>query len=476
MVTKNLYIHTIGCQMNVYDSERMEILLAPLNYRPTAKIGSADLIVVNTCAIREKAEQKVFSFVGRLAEMKKRNPQLIICVGGCVAQQLGEKIFKRVPFVDVVFGTHAVGRLPNLIGRIEQEGTRLVDVGASDNIELFDTPPVFSDEGKVSRFVTIMQGCDNYCTYCVVPSVRGRERSRHPDNIIAEIQSLVRSGVREITLLGQNVNSYGRKEGLCTFAELLARINAIGGLARIRFTTSHPKDLSGDLCRAFRDLSKLCSHIHLPVQSGSNRVLKRMNRRCSRERYLDKIAELRHYRPGIAVSSDFIVGFPGERAEDFEQTLDLIRTVQYDSLFAFKYSDRPGAPAARFEDKVPEKEKEARLKAVLDLQKGITLEKHRALVGSTQEVLVEGLSKIMSPAGERSGDRKIGDLQWNGRTPSNRIVNFEKGPKFAQFDGDLTGRLVRVHIQAAYANSLRGALEQIEPALFTLKGDHSYAA
>ena len=476
MVVKNLYIHTIGCQMNVYDSERIGILLAPLNYRLTSKIDSADLIIVNTCAIREKAEQKVFSFVGRLAGMKKKNPKLIISVGGCVAQQLGEKIFKRVPFIDVVFGTHAIGRLPGLIKQVEQERSRQVDVGGSDGIELFDAPPVFSDEGKVSRFVTIMQGCDNYCTYCVVPYVRGREESRHPDNIIDEIQSLVNSGVREVTLLGQNVNSYGRKEGLCRFPELLERVNAVDGLSRIRFTTSHPKDLSSDLCRAFRDLRKLCGHIHLPVQSGANHILKRMNRRYNRESYLDKIAELRHYTPEIAISSDFIVGFPGESVEDFEQTLDLIRTVQYDSIFAFKYSDRPGAPAADFEDKVLEEVKDERLKAVLDLQNDITLQKHRSLVGSTQEVLVEGLSKKMNPIGDRSGDRKSADVQWNGRTPSNRIVNFEKGSKVSQFDGDLTGRLVRVHIHAAYAHSLRGTLENIEPAPLNLKGDHSYAA
>jgi tRNA-2-methylthio-N6-dimethylallyladenosine synthase len=408
--------------------------------------------------------------------MKKKNPKLIICIGGCVAQQLGEKIFKRVPFIDVVFGTHAIGRLPDLIKRVEQESIRLVDVGASDGIELFDTPAVFSDEGKVSRFVTIMQGCDNYCTYCVVPYVRGCEQSRHPDNIIDEIQSLVRSGVREVTLLGQNVNSYGRKEGLCTFPELLERVNAVDGLSRIRFTTSHPKDLSSELCRAFRDLSKLCSHIHLPVQSGSNRILKRMNRRYHRERYLEKITELREFTPGIAISSDFIVGFPGESVEDFEQTLDLIRTVQYDSLFAFKYSDRPGAPAADFDDKVPEKEKDVRLKAVLALQNDITLKNHRSLVGSTQQVLVEGLSKKMFPIADQTGDQKGTDVQWNGRTPSNRIVNFEKGPRFRQFDGDLTGRLVRVNIQVAYAHSLRGTLESIEPAPFNLKGDHSYAA
>jgi tRNA-2-methylthio-N6-dimethylallyladenosine synthase len=434
------------------------------------------LIIVNTCAIREKAEQKVFSFVGRLAGMKKKKPNLIIGVGGCVAQQQGQKILKRVPFLDVVFGTHAIGRLARLIERVEHERIRLVDVAPATGIEVFDAPPEFGNDGRVTRFVTIMQGCDNYCTYCVVPYVRGREQSRQPDKIVEEIQSLVNCGVREVTLLGQNVNSYGRKEGLCAFAELLERVNAVDGLARFRFTTSHPKDLSTGLCRAFRDFDKLCSHIHLPVQSGSNGVLKRMNRRYTREHYLGKIAELRHYSPRIAVSSDFIVGFPGETGEDFEQTLDLIRTVQYDSLFAFKYSDRPDTPAAHFDDKVPEEEKDERLKALLDLQDGITLEKHRSLVGSIQEVLVEGLSKKQSPAGGRLSGQDSTGLQWNGRTPSNRIVNFEKGPDSPLFSGDLTGKLVRVKIQAAYAHSLRGTLEGIEPAPFNSKGDQSYAA
>ncbi len=242
-----------------------------------------------------------------------------------------------------------------------------------------------------------MQGCDNYCTYCVVPYVRGREASRRPEDIIAEIERLAAAGVREVTLLGQNVNSYGEKEGLCSFPELLTRVNAVDGLLRIRFTTSHPKDLSTALCRAFRDLPKLCRHIHLPVQSGSNPVLKRMNRRYTRENYLEKVAELRKYCPQIAISSDFIVGFPGEEPADFEQTLDLIRTVEFDSLFAFKYSDRPEAPASRFNDKVPEREQNMRLQRLLEEQDRITLFKHRSLLGSIQEVLVEGVNRRHSP-------------------------------------------------------------------------------
>ena len=256
MNVKNLYIQTIGCQMNVYDSEKIASALFSLNYRKTADIDAADLIIVNTCAIREKAEQKVFSFLGRLSRLKKNRPNLLIGVGGCVAQQQGEKILERAPFVDLVFGTHAIARLPRMVKGVEKHAGRVVDVEKASAIEVFDEPPELPKTGQVSRFVTIMQGCDNYCTYCVVPYVRGREASRRPEDIIPEIERLAAAGVREVTLLGQNVNSYGEKEGLCSFPELLARVNAVEGLLRIRFTTSHPKDLSTALCRAFRDLSK----------------------------------------------------------------------------------------------------------------------------------------------------------------------------------------------------------------------------
>lgn len=476
MQSKALYIQTIGCQMNVYDSERIAKLLAPLNYQVTTAIGAADLIIVNTCAIREKAEQKVFSFLGRLAGLKKNKPNLIIGVGGCVAQQQGEKILKRVPFVNLVFGTHAIGRLARMVEKVEQEKGRLVDVALSTSIEAFETLQNFRNDGKVTSFVTIMQGCDNFCTYCVVPYVRGREASRPPEQIVEEIRSLVNCGIREVTLLGQNVNSYGQKEGLCTFPELLARINEIEGLLRIRFTTSHPKDLSTGLCRSYRDLDKLCKHIHLPVQSGSNHVLRRMNRNYTRESYLEKVGELRHYYPGIAISSDFIVGFPGETPKDFEQTLDLIETVQFDSLFAFKYSDRPDTPASSFKDKVPEKAKIERLRLLLDLQNKITVKKHRTMVGSIQEVLVEGLSKKQAPTADVEEHQRESNPQWNGRTSPNKIVNFGKGTETAPLFKNLTGRLVRVKIETAYAHSLRGTPVGIEPVPFNLKGEHNYAA
>ena len=338
MITKHLYINTIGCQMNVYDSEQIARGMKTLRYKLTSFPDKADLIIVNTCAIREKAEQKVFSFLGRLDALKRKKPDLIIGVGGCVAQQEGAKILARVPHIDLVFGTNAIGRLPGIIEKIESKKCRVVDVEMTEEIEELDFISDKYDEGKITSYVTIMQGCDNYCTYCVVPYVRGKEASRYPEIIVSEIRNIVESGVKEVTLLGQNVNSYGKKKGLCSFPELLTLVNEIDGLLRIRFTTSHPKDLSDDLIIAFKHLDKLCNHIHLPVQSGSNNVLKRMNRKYTREIYLEKVDKLRNVCPDIAITSDIIVGFPGEEVADFRKTLDLIKQVEFDGLFAFKYS------------------------------------------------------------------------------------------------------------------------------------------
>jgi tRNA-2-methylthio-N6-dimethylallyladenosine synthase len=363
-----------------------------------------------------------------------------------------------------------------LVKDVEKHAGRVVDVETASAIEPFDEPPDLPKKGQVSRFVTIMQGCDNYCTYCVVPYVRGREASRRPEDIISEIERLAAAGVREVTLLGQNVNSYGLKEGLCSFPELLARANAVDGLLRIRFTTSHPKDLSTALCRAFRDLPKLCRHIHLPVQSGSNPVLKRMNRRYTRESYLKKVVELRKFCPQIAISSDFIVGFPGEQPADFEQTLDLIRTVEFDSLFAFKYSDRPEAPASRFNDKVPEREQNMRLQRLLEEQDRITLFKHRFLLGSIQEVLVEGVNRRHAVSDADAGKPAVGSSQWTGRTSANKIVNFEQDALPALSRENLKGRLVRVKIERAHAHSLWGTPLSAASVPSAVKGEKSYAA
>lgn len=468
MKTKYLYINTIGCQMNVYDSEQIGRRLRSLGYEMTSSIKNADLIIVNTCAIREKAEQKVFSFLGRLAGLKKKKPDLIIGVGGCVAQQEGTKILERVPHLDLVFGTNAIDRLPIAIQTIASKKCRIVDIEMSDQIKELNFVTNGIDNGEVSRFVTIMQGCDNYCTYCVVPYVRGRETSRNPENIINEIRCLVESGVREVTLLGQNVNSYGIKEGLCTFPELLRRINDVDGLLRIRFTTSHPKDLSEDLIAAFKDLDKLCHHIHLPIQSGSNRILKRMNRRYTREIYLEKVDKLRNTCSEIAITSDIIVGFPGETRSDFNETLDLIGTVEFDGLFAFKYSDRPNASAARFSGKIPEDEKKERLQHVLDLQDYFTSSKNKALKGSIQSVLVEGFSKKQNRINTQSSRQ---GAQWTGRTSTNKIVNFYQSHDMASCDESVVGQMLNVRILQAFSHSLWGRTDSKEPTAFGLRGE-----
>ncbi len=472
MKKKKLYINTIGCQMNVYDSEKIVSDLASNGYEKTFSIESADLIVLNTCTIREKAEQKAFSFLGRLTKLKQKNPDLIVAVGGCVAQQEGEILVKRAPVVDIIFGTHAIGRLPGHIQEIGRQRRRIVDINLSETLHeksLYDNVRPDSD---ITAFVTIMQGCENYCTYCVVPYVRGKEMSRAPERIIEEIEHVVSQGVREVTLLGQNVNSYGIRQGFCSFAQLLERINMIKGLLRVRFTTSHPKDLSTELMNAFKSCDKLCNHIHLPVQSGSDRILKLMNRRYTRDDYLEKVERLRIIQPEISISTDIIVGFPGETQEDFEKTLGLIQEVEYGSLFAFKYSDRPKVPSRHLSGKISENEKTDRLQEVLSLQQEITLKKNRSLTGSIQKVLVEGLSKK-----QKGKEYQGADIQWTGRTQHNIVVNFSatSGNDLSP-DQILTGRIVDVKIEQAYPHSLWGKPVYIKPEKQGLKGDECYAA
>lgn len=473
MLNKYLYVNTIGCQMNVYDSEQIAIQLAATGYQQTSSLEKADLVILNTCTVRAKAEQKAFSFLGRLARLKKKKPGLIVGVGGCVAQQEGAKILKRVPHLDLIFGTQAIDRLSALISKIEAKRCRIVDVAMSENPDLFDPAPAELNPKPVSRFVTIMRGCDNFCTYCVVPYVRGRETSRHPDNIIKEIKSFVDSGVKEITLLGQNVNSYGKKEGLLSFTDLLARVQTIEGLLRIRFTTSHPKDFDQDLINAFQANDKLCNHIHLPVQSGSNRMLKRMNRKYTKELYLDKVAKLRDTCPEIAITSDMIVGFPGESDADFDDTLDLMRKVEFDGLFAFMYSDRPNAPATQFKTKISAPQKSARLQILLELQETYTKEKNEALIGSIQPIIAEGFSKKQS---FDSPDEPNQAAQWTGRTSTNKIVNFYHNDIPGDRGDIFPGKMVHVKIEKAYAHSLWGKPVEIESTAEGLKGEKSYAA
>jgi tRNA-2-methylthio-N6-dimethylallyladenosine synthase len=441
METKRFHIITMGCQMNAYDSEQMERLLVPLGYSPTSQPEKASLILLNTCSIRQKPEHKVYSHLGRLARFKRKRPGLIIAVGGCVAQQEGNRLLKRVPFVDIVFGTSAIGRLPGLVKLAEKHRSHIVDVEDVPTAEPREIKPITPREKRATAFVTIMSGCDNFCAYCVVPYVRGRELSRRPDRVLKEIEHLVETGVREVTLLGQNVNSYGKKNGHgVDFSGLLEKLDRVEGLKRIRFTTSHPKDLSDRLIGAFGKVAKLAPHIHLPVQCGSDRILKRMNRGYTKKAYLKKVEALRKVRPHIGITTDIIVGFPGERTRDFEDTLDLVRSVQFDNLFAFKYSDRPDVPSSRFSPKVDEEEKKVRLAEVLEIQSQITLGKYRSFVGTCQDVMVEGLSKR-------------GDGQLTGHTPCNKIVNFVH-------DGVGMGHIVPVKIVEAFSHSLLGEVQE----------------
>ena len=466
------HIHTIGCQMNVYDSECMAIGLVRQGYAPAFSSDDADLVIVNTCSVRAKAEQKAFSILGRLEALKRSRPELIIAVTGCVAQQEGERILERAPHVNIVLGTRGVHRLPSLVQRARFQSGPIVDLDMHDGPDEFVAVPDSGDGRAVSRFVTIMRGCDNFCTYCVVPYVRGSETSRSPESVLDEIETFVASGVREVTLLGQNVNSYGSKEGLCSFPELLGRVNAVDGLLRIRFTTSHPKDLTPALIHAFARFEKLCPHIHLPVQSGSNRILKLMNRRYTREHYLDNVIKLRDSYSEIAITSDMIVGFPGETKADFEATLDLIRQVQFDGLFAFMYSDRPNAPSSQLSDKITVPDKRDRLHALLELQETIMYRKNQSLVGSVLEILTEGVSK-KQVAG--FGMKPL-PVQWTGRSPGNKVVNFYANAGHCNFQPVQAGQLVQVRIESASAHSLRGILEAQETAADGPKGETSHAS
>ena len=436
---KKVYIETYGCQMNEHDSERMLRLLEGISYSETKEPRDADFILVNTCSVREKPEHKVYSALGRFKRLKEENGA-IIGVAGCVAQQEGERLLDRIPYLDMVIGTQAIPMLPQLLQAIEVSGKRVCETSFDKNGKYLEA--IFSKKplNETKSFVTIMQGCDHFCSFCIVPYVRGREQSRPSRDIIEEVQHLAEMGVKEVCLLGQNVNGYGKGlRGELTFAGLLRRIDEIDGIERIRFTTSHPKDLSEELTQSFSRLSKLCEHIHLPFQSGSNKILKAMHREYTRESYLEKIDRLREACPSIALTADVIVGFPGEEEEDFKETLDLMDRVRFDDLFSFKYSPRKGTRAAEFEDRVEERVKQERLSVLQEIQREITLEKNQARVGNVEEVLVEGQSK--------QSNRDV-----TGRTRSNKIVNVE---------GDiqsLTGKLVPVRITKAFPHSARGEI------------------
>ena len=436
MSAGTFYIHTFGCQMNVHDSEQMAHLLGEAGYVEAGEAAGADIIIINTCSVREKAAQKAYSHLGRLKRLKKKNPSLIMGVTGCLAQELGGGLFRKAPYLDLVIGTHNIHRLVEMIAEIKDRGTQLVDTSFHRSVRSLGVLALPSPE-SVSAFVTIMQGCNNFCSYCIVPYVRGREESRRSADIADEIRFLAGNGIREVTLLGQNVNSYG--SGLSekiNFPALLRMIDGMGGIDRIRFTTSHPKDLSGDLAACFADLDTVCEHIHLPVQSGSDYVLEKMKRGYTVGEYLEKVDMLRDASPDISITSDMIVGFPGEKESDFQKTIDLMEKVRFDNIFSFRYCDRRGTASEGYSGKVAETIKQERLARLQLLQEEHSLEKNGSLEGRVEDVLVEGVSKN-------------DNADVTGRTRGNKIVNFAGGT-------DLIGRTVRVRIVRAHMHSLRG--------------------
>ncbi len=431
-------IVTYGCQMNARDSETLAGLLQQMGYEPARSREEATLILFNTCCVRDNAERRVFGNVGHLRARKREDPRLVVGVCGCMMQQDGaaERLLASAPFVDIVFGTGSLHRLPELLCQYLEEGRRQVLVETDARAPIAEGLPAVRQSG-VQAFVNIMFGCDNFCSYCIVPYVRGRERSREPRDILHEAEQLAKAGVKEITLLGQNVNSYRASDGT-GFPQLLRLLDGV--VPRIRFMTSHPKDLSDELISAMAELPSVCKQLHLPVQSGSDAVLERMNRRYTAEKYLALVEKLREAMPGIGLSTDIIVGFPGETEQDFEATMELDRLARYDSAYTFLYSKRRGTRAAEMPDQVPEEIMKERIYRLIAQQEKITAEKLAAFVGTEQQVLVEGAS---------TRDKKA----WMGRTDSGIAVN-------------LTGKDIRpgdmlqVKIESAGANTLRGRREE----------------
>ncbi|ACA59090.1 RNA modification enzyme, MiaB family [Candidatus Desulforudis audaxviator MP104C] len=442
MEMERKFVHTItfGCQMNEFDSELMTGLLEGMGYEPAKSLREADLVLINTCCVRESAENRVWGLLGSLKRYKRDKPELIVAVSGCLPQQEGtaEEIIRRFPVVDLVLGTHNRHELPGLIeevraGRRPVLGVRQPDSAVPEGL------PVRRKSG-LRAWVPVIHGCNNFCTYCVVPYVRGRECSRRPDAVVDEVCGLAAAGYREVTLLGQNVNSYGRDlgEGI-DFAALLARLDGVEGLWRIRFTTSHPRDFTDRLIEVVARAAKVCEHIHLPAQAGSNRVLQRMNRGYTREDYLDLVARIRAAVPDVSLTTDLMVGFPGETEEDFADTLDLVRRVGYDQAFTFVYNPRRGTPAAGWPDQVPEDVKSRRIQELIQVQKEIGLARNRAEEGKVLEVLVEG------PSATRP------DLL-SGRSRTNKTVVFPGEP-------GLAGQLVRVRVEVGHLTYLAGRVE-----------------
>ena len=446
--SKKVFIRTFGCQMNEYDSDKMaDVLHAFEGYEKTASIDDADLVLYNSCSVREKASEKLFSDLGRIRELKLAKPELLIGVGGCVASQEGAGIVKRAPYVDLVFGPQTLHRLPAMIQTKRKTGQSQVDISFPE-VEKFDSMPPARVEG-VTAFVSIMEGCSKYCSFCVVPYTRGEEISRSFESVMADIRDLVSKGVKEVTLLGQNVNAYAGEmpDGeSADFALLLSAVHAIAGIERIRYTTSHPLEFTQRLIDCYAKLPKLVSQLHLPVQSGSDKVLAAMKRNYTAVEYKSIIRRLRAVRPDISITSDFIIGFPGETADDFERTMKLIEDVQFDGSFSFIYSRRPGTPAASLIDDTPY---EVKLKRLHRMQKALDAQLHaasNAMIGTTQRVLVEGAS------------RKDAD-ELMGRTDNNRVVNFAVSGNNAT---RLIGKFVDVVITSVSHYTLRGEIVTTE--------------
>lgn len=436
---KKVYVKTFGCQMNEYDSDKIvDVMHDQDGYEKTNSAEEADLILFNTCSVREKAQEKVFSDLGRVRHLKERNPNIFIGVGGCVASQEGKAITARAPFVDLVFGPQTIHRLPDLIERKKTTGKPQIDISFPE-VEKFDNLPT-PQTSQATAFVSIMEGCSKYCTFCVVPYTRGEEISRPMRDVLVEVATLVAQGVKEITLLGQNVNAYFSEEDgeTISFTTLLEYIAEIPGLERIRYTTSHPKDFSNELIDAYKKIEQLTDHLHLPVQSGSDRILGAMKRGYTSDQYREIIAKVKKARPSVAIASDFIVGFPGETEEDFQDTLRLVDDIGFDGSFSFMYSPRPGTPAAALNNQIPLNVKKDRLHRLQQKLTKNSIAYSQLMVGQEHDVLVEGPSK--------KDKSKI-----SGKTSNNRVVNFEGNQR-------LIGQIIRVRIDEALPNSLRGSV------------------
>jgi len=423
--------------MNEHDSEKMAKLLEDEGLTPVDSAELADVIVVNTCAIREKPEHKVYSSLGRLSSLKRKNPRLVAIVAGCVAQQHKDALLGRVKSLDGVLGTHCIGQLPLVVQEIRRTGQKVAKTEFCGDVPSLHIPAQGKGAGKVWSYVTIMQGCSNFCSYCIVPYTRGPEQSRGMREIIHEVEQLAEQGIREITLLGQNVNAYGKDlGGRENFSALLRHLSSIKGIRRIRFTTSHPKDFDRELAACMQDLENVCEHIHLPLQAGSDRILRAMKRRYTYAEYADKIRILRELIPQVAITTDIIVGFPGEADEDFEATSKALQGIRFDQIFSFKYSSRPGTEAASLPDRVPDEVKKERLSALHEIQSRITEQYHAELVGTTEEVLIEGIREQTN--------------QPYGRTRTNKVVNIDTNESVQ------AGELRQVEIIKGLKHSLLG--------------------